>query len=358
MNNTPDLILLDIMMPDMDGFEVYHRLRAYEKENSRSETPVIFLTGDNDSETEQKGLKEGAADKITDICLTGTGALMIIDLDSFKLVNDIYGHDMGDKVLAAFAGIMKKNTRSDDVLCRIGGDEFMAFCYNAVKEDAVAAFTRRLNEQLIEEAGRLMGEDFDIPLGVSVGAVFVPEHGTDYGTLFMYMDKALYRVKNRGKHDYWIYDPGEYDEPAENDSPEEELARITKVLEERNETDTAMWLGKDAVTWVYRYIRRMPYNYSRNVVRILFSLFGRNNGRSGVFEEAEKAFGTILQDILCRNDIIMQVRTGRFFVLLTGAGENPTLYAESVADRIIEKWNGSGYYDDIEVRYTLETMIK
>ncbi len=63
-NNNPDLILLDILMPEMDGFETFHLLREYEEENGKNITPVIFLSGDSDNATERRGLKDGAADVI------------------------------------------------------------------------------------------------------------------------------------------------------------------------------------------------------------------------------------------------------------------------------------------------------
>ncbi|MBR4767895.1 MAG: response regulator, partial [Lachnospiraceae bacterium] len=167
--NTPDLILLDILMRNMDGFETLRRLRKYEKENSRPEIPVIYLTADEDKEAESKGLAEGAIDFIrkpfdpealvrrirnilgnvrkiqelseeamTDsltgllnresvsrelerICRTSRGTLFVIDLDSFKLVNDIYGHESGDRILISFAELLQNHFRLRDIVGRIGG---------------------------------------------------------------------------------------------------------------------------------------------------------------------------------------------------------------------------------------------
>ena len=154
---TPDLILLDINMPGMDGFETLMKLRSYESEAGFEEVPVIFLTADDNADTETMGFEVGVSDYIkkpfdpavllrrignilskqekmlnlkveatrdkltgflnkmsgkhefTNLCASKRGSLLMIDLDSFKLVNDIYGHDMGDRVLESFAGILSES---------------------------------------------------------------------------------------------------------------------------------------------------------------------------------------------------------------------------------------------------------
>ncbi|MBR5419864.1 MAG: response regulator, partial [Lachnospiraceae bacterium] len=187
--NSPDLILLDILMPGMDGFDTYRALRQFEEGAGRAQIPVIFLTGEDNHETERRGLKAGASDfihkpfdedillkrihnsivnsktieslteeatldrltgflnkasgteKVSGLCRETTGALMILDLDNFKLVNDLYGHDMGDRVLVEFASIFRYNVRKEDVISRIGGDEFLAFFPQMTHREEVAAFT-------------------------------------------------------------------------------------------------------------------------------------------------------------------------------------------------------------------------
>ena len=217
--NNPDLVLLDIMMPQMNGFETYQALREYENRAGKSQIPVIFLTGENDKVMEGKGLKLGASDyirkpfdkdiilprinniitnnrtienlteeamidaltgflnksrgpeRISKLCGRKTGALMIMDLDNFKLVNDLFGHDNGDRVLAAFADVVRRNTRETDTICRIGGDEFLAFYEDMSAESVVASLTLRINSQLRKETAKILGEDNGIPLGMSAGVV-------------------------------------------------------------------------------------------------------------------------------------------------------------------------------------------
>ena len=395
---TPDLILLDVMMPGMDGFETLSALRSYEKENDRSMTPVIFLTGDNDSSTEERGLMAGASDfvckpfnrdilvrrikntvaynrtietlteeatidrltgflnkasgtaKVSALCKDKAGVMMILDLDNFKLVNDLYGHDMGDKVLVAFSNIVRQNTRKEDVACRIGGDEFLTFIPQGADRDLVASLTGRLNESLVSEAKALMGEGFDIPLGISVGAVMIPDMGRDYGTLFSYADASLYRVKKNGKHGYEIYDPANFAE-EKNDDIESDFARLLRIVEERNSGDGAQILGKDAFTAAYRYIMRNLKRYKRSAVRLLFSL--SDEGNDEAFSDKAAAFGRILHKNLRKSDIILHNKTGQYFVLLPELSEDK---AETVIARILKTAGKSENCGDIEISFVMDSV--
>ena len=112
---------------------------------------------------------------------------------------------MGDKFLTAFADVVRRNIRAQDVMVRIGGDEFMGFFCNMNDEAALESLHRRLNDELLHEAIALAGKDFEIPLSISLGAVLVPEHGRDYEMLFPLADSALYKVKQTGKNGSRLY---------------------------------------------------------------------------------------------------------------------------------------------------------
>jgi len=398
-SNSPDLILLDILMPGMDGFETYHLLRDYEAKTGRRETPVIFLTGENDSAAERRGLTMGASDfirkpfnrdillrrihntiqnsktieslteeatldkltgflnkagataKMTLLCQVETGILVIFDLDSFKLVNDLYGHDMGDRVLATFAGLVRRNTRADDVLCRIGGDEFLAFCRNATDESAVAALTKRLNEQLTAECRLLMGEDFGIPIGVSVGAVSVPQHGRDYQQLFPLADKALYQVKQNGKHGYAVYNEALSEGVPEAETLDQELARMTRIMEERNESNSAMWLGQDDFTTIFRYVSRYLRYTGETAVKLMFLVSVKDSESGDSLLEAADAFGDVLGDVLSIRDVVLKSRPTQSLVLLPGQESG-----EEIVMRIMAAWMHSSFHDRFTIAYVMEDM--
>ena len=223
----PDMVLSDLLMPGMDGYELHRILQ----EQSAEAVPIIFMTADESDESESRGFEIGAADyirkplkpdvligrvknifdrieqihglteaatvdqmtgllnktavqrEITKLCETSDGVLIELDLDSFKPVNDLYGHAMGDKVLIEFAALLKGQLNAGDVAGRTGGDEFIAFCREVHDERTIFKKARLLNGRLMKLARELMGSDVKIALGVSVGAVYVPDEGRDFATL-------------------------------------------------------------------------------------------------------------------------------------------------------------------------------
>jgi len=397
-NHDPDLILLDIQMPELDGFETYKLLREGEAERGQRQTPVVFLTGEESSETERRGLELGASDfihkpfdldillqriektiqnsktienleeeaavdgltgfqnkangaaKAEELCQTEDGAVMVLDLDNFKLVNDLYGHDMGDQVLRAFADIIRSCMRDDDLLCRSGGDEFMLFCRDMQGESDTAALIGRINERFRAAAAELMGEDYGIPLGVSAGVVFVPAAGRDYQTLFVYADKALYRAKNNGKHGYSVYNPGELAVSVESEDPAKELLRVTQVIEERGEIGDAMLLGQDAFSWVYRFVLRYLKRYRGAALKLLFILTADSDED---LNAASEQFGDLLKQILRRSDIITQSKRNQFFLLLPELQEQN---APVVIERILSTWEMSKSKEGIRINYAIESI--
>jgi diguanylate cyclase (GGDEF)-like protein len=370
-------------------------VREFEKETKRSWTPVIFLTGENDSEVERRGLKEGASDfihkpfdkdvlikrvtntiesartienlteeatldkltgflnkatgtaQISDLCDTQTGALLLLDLDNFKLVNDLFGHDMGDRILVALATVVRHNVRADDVVSRIGGDEFMVFLPLLTNEDAVSSLTERINVQLTYEANSLMGDDHGIPLGISVGAAFTPFHAKDYHSLFQFADTALYKAKLNGKHGYFIYEPiADSEDDAEN--LEYEIGRVSQILEERGDRKGALILGKDAFSWNYRFITRFIDRYDAVATRILFSL---RQIQGGVVPPSTiEEFAGIIKRNLRRSDIIFQNRPNQFFVVLPLLSSDD---APKVIDRVMSAWAKNPEHENTDINYAM-----
>ncbi|SMC25053.1 diguanylate cyclase (GGDEF) domain-containing protein [Andreprevotia lacus DSM 23236] len=129
-------------------------------------------------------------------------AIIYIDLDNFKPINDTAGHHAGDEVLKVVASRLKSATRSTDICARLGGDEFVAICTQLDQPDQVHSIADKLLEVLttpINVDGR------EHVLGASMGISLYPLHGTSLPALLEYADTAMYHIKRHGKNGYCLH---------------------------------------------------------------------------------------------------------------------------------------------------------
>lgn len=365
----PDMVLSDLRMPGMSGYELQQMLQK----EMQTTIPFMFMTADPDEDTETQGFENGAmdfirkpfrpdvllrrvgnilqtvdqieglkrhastdfltgllnkssvAEKLKVVCAQARGALLMIDLDSFKPVNDIYGHFMGDRVLMSFADILRTMMRTDDVLGRVGGDEFIAFFHGMQDEEGVAHKTALINERILTSAKDLMGEDMSIPLGASVGCVFVPQSGVDFSSLAKKADKALYTVKQSGKHGYAIF--SEAQTPAEGGEATT-LSNMGKILDERSPGKGALQVPFEEFRAVYRFLRRTMDVFGKPTSMLRFSL------PKGTAAETEEEFFAFLCSALREGDVVTR-HSGQFLALLVNT-DYPRL--SSVVDRVRQNW--------------------
>lgn len=126
----------------------------------------------------------------------GLFALLLVDLDDFKQINDVFGHDAGDLVLAETAKRLRAAVRETDCAARLGGDEFGVLLVSAQDIAAIEAVCTRLIESVA------MGMSFNgihLEVGCSVGAAVFPDHGDTEEALYKSADLALYNAKRRGQ---------------------------------------------------------------------------------------------------------------------------------------------------------------
>ena len=253
--HAPSIIITDWMMPDFSGFELCQRIRA---ENGRPYTYIILMTSNSEKGNIVKGLQAGADDyltkpfdpgemrarigvgrRIVDLNrelaakthqmeeaartdpLTGLpnrraiedwaskqlrGAarhgywlwVVLGDIDSFKTINDTFGHDAGDIVLKTFSEILKKNTRASDICGRLGGDEFLVVATHVDPEHIETAINR-FREQFAVLSFPFQGESVGVTASFGV-AGFHSREATDFATLVRKADKLLYEAKRGGRN--------------------------------------------------------------------------------------------------------------------------------------------------------------
>ena len=132
-------------------------------------------------------------------------AMILVDVDYFKDINDTYGHEVGDRTLQRVAKALRESFRTEDFVCRIGGDEFCIIMVHMVRE-LLPVIERKLNH--VREA--LKDPIDNVPaLTLSIGIAF---EGDENGELFRAADLALYHVKERGRNGYMAYLPSMHKE--------------------------------------------------------------------------------------------------------------------------------------------------
>ena len=253
LKHSPSIVVTDWMMPDFSGLELCDRIRSDPK---RAYTYIIVLTGKTEKDSVVKGLAAGADDYLTKpfdpgelLARIGVGCrtvqlhaeidaknkqleemahtdsltglpnrraiedwgrrqlrgaarhgfpLWVIhaDLDSFKTINDTYGHDAGDAVLQKFAEILRTNTRASDICGRMGGDEFLLVMTHVEDKD-IEATIDPLRQELAGHAFVFGGKKVSITASFGI-AGFRGADAPSFATLVQQADKALYAAKHAG----------------------------------------------------------------------------------------------------------------------------------------------------------------
>ena len=208
---------------DSSGRYLWNRIRAtihYDEGGMPVSIVGLIADIDSDQQTSRELRAKAEQDSLTGLLNKDTtrtrvetylasmseeqrAALLIIDLDNFKDVNDTYGHMFGDAVLNRAAAVIRSQFRETDIIGRIGGEEFLVLMKDIPDRDLVA----RRCEKLILLMSQLYDHQLqDIHFACSIGVALVPEHGSEYKDLFMRADQALYHAKAMGKRTYQFFD--------------------------------------------------------------------------------------------------------------------------------------------------------
>lgn len=254
-----DVILLDYRLPDMDGLAVLRQLRS----GNFAEVAVVMLSSIEDDAVAEQCFEAGAQDFMLKDEVNGrrliravrqakqryeieralqnshdqlrilaerdplTGlsnrrgfdlalkaaiahakrnresiALVLIDLDDFKTVNDTLGHEAGDKLLVELSVRLREMVRDSDFICRLGGDEFLILATSVQKEEQIALLVERLNNALHNPI-RINGTD--ILVTASIGVALLGQRADNADELFKCADIAMYRAKQNGRNQSHFY---------------------------------------------------------------------------------------------------------------------------------------------------------
>jgi len=154
-------------------------------------------------------------------------ALMYIDLDGFKQVNDTRGHDIGDLLLKEVSIRLQSCMRKADTVARMGGDEFTVLMNRITKGEQAAMVADKIIRSL---GGITTIGGRNIRIGCSIGIALFPEDGEDAGTLLRHADAAMYRAKQR--HDFFCFHSSQHFHSPQQQTPDETIGPLTCAAEE------------------------------------------------------------------------------------------------------------------------------
>lgn len=280
------------------------------------------------------------------------GVLFVLDIDNFKSINDRFGHLAGDQVLRGVAGILQEKVFRNDILGRIGGDEFVIFMGVKPGPNFIEERCRQIKQQFIDLP---LAQFMVSRLSVTVcGSSY--QKGDDYKRLFDRADQCLIREKRlRKKRPAGADDrPGEV---SDMKSLKIDMEQVSLELSESNLQAGAFCQDYDSFVSIYRFVERRLQRVNSSVYSLLFTLIDEHGDfpelpeRLLLMEELQ----AMIQLSLRAGDVFTRYSSGQYLVMVSDATDVQT---DAIAERICEKFKSSASAADgyrlISKRYPLK----
>ncbi|MCR5250316.1 MAG: diguanylate cyclase [Lachnospiraceae bacterium] len=360
----PDMILMEMQLTVMNGFELITRIRANEATKripiicmsvrdidmearclevasayiGKPFVPSAMLSTVNDimgaveQERSLGGLMQGNSvhvDESQRDSLTGllnwnaavqmidqrmnngySGSIFMIDVDNSGAFADVYGGQSGDLCMQNVARTMQEHSDSDDILCRVFGDVFMAF-FSGVTDRTT--LSQKAEGIISEFAFKLQEGRFDANTSLSIGIAIAPEDARDFVHLYSMADKALYFVKQNGKRNYHFYSKG-----GEDENETVNLWTLQTKFSSVIPSKGAYMLDVAGFQYVYNFMHRRAERGQIDARMVLFTL-SPDQGYLPKKDEIKKAVERLdqaLYSTLRRGDVSTQYSGRQVLVIL------------------------------------------
>lgn len=279
------------------------------------------------------------------------GTFFMMDLDNFKSVNDTYGHKAGDKLIRIFADVIRANTRENDFVCRIGGDEFAVFFPELDNERVICQRAQNIIEAFSECKEKAGYETCSVSIGVMTK--YIGEEEVDCEALYEKADKALYYVKNNGKDSYHLYTAisEEFGKERQNNN-QLDLEQLMRQIAERKYRPGAYAIEYDRFSFIYQFIARNVERSRQHVQVILVSMDIPEEIEHPLekLEDSLMLLETAVIRSLRRGDVTTRFSSTQQIIILMDANEEN---GRMVADRILFKYHSLGEEHVIPAHYDI-----
>lgn len=329
----------DTVMPVFNSDKIYDGVT---KEETGLNSKLDYLTGLLGREQGEKEIAESLRG--------GSGCFIMMDLDNFKQINETYGHLAGDYVLKLIADMLK-DVSEQDIVCRMGGDEFLYYVEGiSGQKDAAAKAEQILSifEEKKKESDILKNITFS--MGISLFGI----DGGDFNELLRKADKALYHAKQSDTKDsYLFYQSTSMAKTLEQSKAD--LNRLVDMVEHRQSYQGAFQIDYEEFGRVYDFVLHFSQRNKQEVQLILFTLFSADGSdiRLDQMEQAMQCMEQAIVKSLRGVDVGTRYSSSQFLVVLLGAEKNDL---RIITDRIVQNYFKLYGKRDITLSYDVANL--
>ena len=280
-----------------------------------------------------------------------SGCFMLVDIDGFSQINDNLGHIVGDSVIKNISVILSEMMRNDDIICRVGGDEFILFFKDGGSKEFATA---KAEEIILYLDDGLKNPVSDERISVSIGITLAQTDGRDFATLYNKADKALYLVKENGKHSYHFFSDEGSMMRHTLASTRIDLEYLKKFVSEKDSTPGGFMVEYESFKKIFRFLGRAQRRTSSPVILLLLTITAQDGSpaNSEILEAAMIHLKSAITTAIRSGDVTTNYSSSQYLAILL---ESTTQNGYLIAERIRKIFYESIDYPDIRLTYDIDT---
>lgn len=275
----------------------------------------------------------------------GEGALVIIDLDNFKMVNDTFGHMMGDYVLKQVADVLRMHQK-EHIVCRMAGDEFLLFVRDALCAEDVVPVVDAIMDSF---TARCEKDDILANTSLSIGIALTVQEGKNYKQLFRCADRAMYYVKQNGKGGYSFHNS---EETKTDNSTKVDLERLVNSIRHVKGGKGAYRVEYQQFLKISEFVEKFTRRNHQNLQLVLLTIdFDRSipmelEERDALMKDLELSVAKALRSV----DVCTRFSSAQLLLLLVDTTRS---YVAPTVQRILSQF--FILHNPAEIKITYET---
>ena len=280
-----------------------------------------------------------------------SGCFMLVDIDGFTQINDNLGHIVGDSVIKNISVILSEMMRNDDIISRVGGDEFILFFKDGGSKEFATA---KAEEIILYLDDGLKNPVSDERISVSIGITLAQTDGKDFATLYNKADKALYLVKENGKHSYHFFSDEGSMMRHTLASTRIDLEYLKKFVSEKDSTPGGFMVEYESFKKIFRFLGRAQQRTSSPIILLLLTLTSGDGSpaNSEDLEEAMIHLKSAITTAIRSGDVTTNYSSSQYLaMLMDSTTQNGYLIAERIRKIFYENIGST----DVRLTYDIDT---